>query len=303
MNLFCGIDIGGTGVKTLLMDSERKVLSSDFFFTQSVSGPDVFLKSLRESIRKQMDSVADGVLLAAGIGCTGPVDINSGYILNPYTLSGLEGLCITRAVSDGLGVPVYLENDANTAHLGEIAALGEADPGNTVLVILGTGIGCSVRVGYTLFRVPGGIHPEIGHTSCGVPSDVPCYCGKNNCMENILSGTAINRDAKRFFNTTPEAVLDICDTDKKRQFRENLVCGLFNMAATMAGIFDSKLVILAGGMHDFYEKYLLKAAQERLDLLNPVFGMTKLITAKLGSDSGRLGAAILAQERLGEVHE
>mgnify|MGYP000904632472 CR=1 FL=1 len=303
MNLFCGIDIGGTGVKTLLMDSERKVISTDFFLTQSINGPDVFLKSLHESIKKQMDSVGDVALLAAGIGCTGPVDINTGIILNAYTLNGLEGLCLTRAIEDELGVPVYIENDANTAHLGEIVALGEADPGNTVLVILGTGVGCSIRVGHKLFRVPGGIHPEIGHTSCGVSSDVTCYCGKNNCMENIFSGTAINRDAKRFFNATPEAVLDDCDTDEKRQFRENLVSGLFNMAASMAGIFDSKLIILAGGMQNFFEKYLMKEAQERLDLLNPDFGAAKLIRATLDTDSGRLGAAILAQEKLREAHE
>ncbi len=298
MNCFCGIDIGGTGVKLALMGESRTVLASGGFSTDSVNGLDSFLTALSEAVSGLFAGVPDAVILAAGIGCTGPVNVDTGIVENPFTLPGLEGVCLTGPVRDALGVPVFLENDANTAHLGEAAALGPDDPGDTALITFGTGVGCSVRMGYQLFRVPGGVHPEIGHTSCGVDSDIRCYCGKLNCMENILSGTAVNRDAERFFGCRPEDVFQHPDTAAKKRYCENIIRGLFNSVTTLSGIFNSRVVILAGGMTNFYRKYVLDDLRKRLPVLEPGISVVpQVITAKLGTDSGRIGAAVLAEMR------
>lgn len=296
MRARCGIDIGGTGVKTVLIDEDRKILAEDAFDTNSVNGSAAFLKALEDCAKRLKAAAPEAEWVSCGIGCTGPVDIETGIILNPFTLPGLEGFGLTEAVGELLGIPVYIDNDANTAHLGEAAVL-ENDPGNTALITLGTGVGCSVRIGGKLYRVPGGIHPEIGHTSCGVDSDIRCYCGRTNCMENILSGTAVNRDAFRFFGSTPEEALDACDSPEKKLFRENILCGLSNACETLAGIFDSKVIIIAGGMMAFYEKYFIEQVNRRMKTLVPDFGSAKVIPAKLGKNSGKLGAAVLAMMR------
>ena len=298
MNCYCGIDIGGTGVKLVLMGESRTVLASGGFSTDSIHGLDAFLDSLSASIGKLKQQVSGAEILAAGIGCTGPVNVETGVVDNPFTLPELNGVCLTGPVRDALGIPVFLENDANTAHLGEAAALGNEDPGDTALITLGTGVGCSIRMGYRLFSVPGGVHPEIGHTSCGVDSDIRCYCGKTNCMENILSGTAVNRDAERFFGCSPEAVFEDPDTPEKKQYCENIIRGLFNSVTTLSGIFNSRIVILAGGMTNFYRKYVLDALRSRMPVLEPGISVVpQVITAKLGTDSGRIGAAVLAEMR------
>lgn len=299
MNCYCGIDIGGTGVKLTLLEESKKMLASDEFSTDSIHGISAFLDALTGSLEKMKAAVPGAKVLAAGIGCTGPLNIETGIVENPFTLPELEGVCLTDPVRDALKLPVFLENDANTAHLGEAAALGPDDPGNTALITLGTGVGCSVRMGYQLFSVPGGVHPEMGHTSCGVESDIRCYCGKTNCMENILSGTAVNRDALRFFGCTPEAVFENPDSPEKKRFCEDIITGLFNSATTLSGIFNSQVIILAGGMTDFYRKYALDELRKRLPLLEPGISVVpQVITAKLGKNSGRIGAAVLAMEKM-----
>lgn len=298
MKVYCGIDIGGTSVRTLLINSTRQILTKNHFSTLSGSGPDFFMDSLTASIRKAVHSHgSDYELQAIGIGCTGPVDENTGVILNPYTLGGLEGFGLTEAINACFQVPAYLDNDANTAHLGEIAAMGEAAPQNTVILTMGTGVGVSIRVGGEIFRVPGGIHPEIGHIPAGIISDVTCYCGKRDCLENTLSGTAINRDSKRLFGLPPETVLDCCDTPEKQQFRENLIAALTNSIAILTGIFNCELVFIVGGMQPFFDKYLIKEAQKRLSGLENIFGGTKILSKETSSISGSFGAAILAQDK------
>lgn len=296
MRCFCGIDIGGTGVKLALLDENKTVLSMDDFSTDSIHGLDAFLEAVSFSLTKMKSYAPGAEVLAVGIGCTGPLNIETGVVENPYTLPELEGVCLTAPVQSALGIPVYIENDANTAHLGEVSALDASDSGDTALITLGTGVGCSVRIGYRLFSVPGGIHPEMGHTSCGIDSDIRCYCGKVNCMENILSGTAVNRDADRFFGCTPEEVFENPDTDAKKRFCENIVHGLFNSVTTLSGIFNSRIIILAGGMTVFYNKYVLGKLKNRIEMLEPgISVIPEVVTAKLGKDSGRIGAAILAR--------
>lgn len=299
MKYYCGIDIGGTGVKLAMMNEQHVLLASGGFSTDSIHGLDAFLKALSISVSELKTGCPDAEICAAGIGCTGPVNVLTGVVENPFTLPELNGVCLTDPVQDALGIPVFIENDANTAHLGEASALGADDPGDTALITLGTGVGCSVRMGYELFSVPGGVHPEMGHTSCGVDSDIRCYCGKLNCMENILSGTAVNRDAERFFGCSPEAVFENPDTAEKRQYCANIINGLFNSVTTLSGIFNSRVVILAGGMTNFYKKYVFDELQKRIPVLEPGISVVpKVITAKLGTDSGRIGAAVLAEMRL-----
>ena len=298
MRVYCGIDIGGTSVRIILINTARQILAKNQFSTLPGSGPDAFMEKLTASIHKILHrSGSDFGLQSIGIGCTGPVDENTGVILNPYTLGGLEGFGLTEAIYACFQVPVYLDNDANTAHLGEIAAMGDAAPQNSAILTMGTGVGVSIRVGGEIFRVPGGIHPEIGHIPAGIISDVTCYCGKRDCLENTLSGTAINRDSYRLFGLSPEAVLDCCDTPEKQKFRENLITALANSIAILTGIFNCDLVFIVGGMQPFFEKYLIEETRNRLKGLENIFGGTNILSKEASSISGSFGAAILAQDK------
>lgn len=297
MKVFCGVDIGGTSVKLALIDENGSILDTGSFPTRSASGPETFLNTLTSTVQAIMASGnPDWQLTAIGIGCTGPVDINTGIVHNPYTLSGLEGMSLMREVQERLQLPVFLENDGNTAHLGAVA-LSDKRPvsGNTLLITVGTGIGCSIRMDGELFRIPGGIHPEIGHIPTGVSSDVVCYCGKNNCMENIFSGTAINRDCERLFGQTPEQVMNAFDDPEKMAYRESLISALTNAITEMVGIFHCEQVFISGGMKEFFAKHLIPETQRRLDQLDPIFGGASILMPESDVLFGSLGAALLAK--------
>ncbi len=303
MKLICGVDIGGTSVKSILIDEAQSVLSNASFPTDSESGPEIFLENLCKSIQDQLETIPDGRLIAVGIGCTGPVNIETGVILNPYTLPGLDGFALVKALEERIGVPVAFENDANTAHLGELAGLTGEIPENTLLMTIGTGVGCSLRVGGELYNIPGGIHPEIGHIATGIDSEFVCYCGKTNCMENSLSGTAINRDAKHLFGLTPEEILDHCDTPAKQAYRENLIKALTQSITSLVGVFNCEMVFLVGGMRSFFEKYLIEDCQKRFNQLEPIYGKTRFAKTEPNYLSGCLGAANLARNQMRKRNE
>jgi activator of 2-hydroxyglutaryl-CoA dehydratase len=119
-------------------------------------------------------------------------------------------------------------------------------------------------------------------------------------MENLFSSTAINRDCIRFFNQTPEQVMNAVDDPEKMAYRESLISALTNAITEMVGIFNCEQVFISGGMKDFFAKYLIPETQKRLDQLKPIFGGTTILMPKSDVLFGCLGAALLAKNRYQE---
>lgn len=296
MILFAGIDVGGTNIKYVFTDNKGVILESEKYPTESKVG---FIHGINKMARtlNLMEKKLGGKLEAVGIGCTGPVDNLSGVIENPYTLPGWEGRSMTDALYSRIKIPVFIDNDSNTAHIGELAAW-DSMPSQSIMMTFGTGVGCSIRLGGELFRLPNGIHPEIGHISVGVDSRYVCYCGKSRCLENSLSGTAINRDALDLFGVSPELALSNQDTDIKKKFQERLSISLAEAVIELTVTFQPEVVIIGGGMQSFFEKYIIEKSQKRISHLFKMYGGTIIVPARQGTEAGTLGAALLAIQKL-----
>ncbi len=187
-----GIDIGGTKIAVGAVDGKGAVLARAEFPTESTTGFDHAMKRIVSAI----DQIATQVgwrreeLCGIGIGCAGPVNPKRGTIHNPYTLPGWDGCDIVTPLNKAFGVPVYLENDADAAVLGEALAGAARECGDVVMLTFGTGIGTGILVHGRIHRGVQDEHPEMGHIP--VESDGSnCYCGRNGCFESIASGTAI----------------------------------------------------------------------------------------------------------------
>jgi glucokinase len=288
MSITIGMDIGGTSVKLLALDQHATIRGETSFRTSSQQGIESFLSATDEAIQLLLNQ-GNAELSGLGVGCTGPIDYQTGIILNPFTLPGLEGHSISELLSERYHVPVVVDNDANAAHLGEVFLQDDA-PDDTMMITFGTGVGVSIRLQGALFRIPGGIHPEIGHIPTSIKAEDTCYCNRNNCMEHILSGTGINNHALQEYEKTAEALME----DPNSTFRLNLETALFESVSSLATIFHPQVVYVGGGMQQFYETYLLRHVQQRLDALLPIYGRTRLQGCKAGSRAGSLGAALLA---------
>lgn len=292
MSLFVGFDIGGTSIKHMLIDSSYTVLHTGSFETLGPGGPDEALDTMTKIVHAYENQEKQKVQ-SVGIGCTGPVDIHTGTIQNPYTLPGFEGKSLKERLIPSLGIPVLVENDANTAHVGEIHYCGITQE-NTMMITFGTGVGVSLRMQGELFRTPGGVHPEIGHMTVSISSPGQCYCSRTNCFEHVMSGTAINAYASATYGMTPEAILEGEDREKATEFLDRMVTATTDAISSLAMIFASEVVILGGGMHQFIGKYILPHVQQRLNAMLPVYGKTTLVEARYGALSGSYGAAVMA---------
>lgn len=288
MSLLLGFDIGGTNIKYMISEENLVIIEKGSFPTESIQGMNYLINNLTSIHHKAENKYKDKVL-AIGIGCTGPLDIETGIIKNPYTLPGLEDQSFQKELEKKLGIKVYLDNDANTAHLGEIYK-SKHKLFNSIMLTFGTGVGCSIRTNNEFLRINGFTHPEIGHTIVSTTnSQKKCYCGIY-CAENILSGTALNRDALHLFNLTPEEIFDNIDTNEKRIFVKNIKRAFYELVLHLSIIFEPEEVIVGGGMQPFYSKYLIPELNTTVTNMKPIFGGTNIISAKSTNESGCFGA-------------
>jgi predicted NBD/HSP70 family sugar kinase/biotin operon repressor len=128
-------------------------------------------------------------VLGVGMGLPGPVHL-SGLVGSSAILPGWAGTHAAERMSDLIGLPVWLRNDANLGALAE-ATWGAGRSASAVVYLkLATGIGAGIVIDGRLFGGAGGTAGEIGHTSLDETGDI-CRCGSRGCLETYASGAAI----------------------------------------------------------------------------------------------------------------
>lgn len=299
-----GVDIGGTKALAVRVDGSEIVDEGRFVVERTTETLDAVIRSV--------DSVFDDSVQMIGIGVAGLVRPSDGTLVWGPHVPGTN-LDIQSAVARQFGVPVYVDNDANTAAFAELR-LGAASGYRDVLfVTLGTGIGGAVIIDGSLYR-GGGFAGEWGHVQV-TTSGVLCDCGKRGCWETLASGPALVRLADQVVRRNPdsslarlldpdaitgESVVAAADggdetaralvTEVGRSFGQGL--------AGLVAIFDPELVVIGGGLGSIGESIVGPARRVLTDSLHggklrvpPVVQV-----ATLGPRAGAVGAALLAVE-------
>jgi predicted NBD/HSP70 family sugar kinase len=150
---------------------------------------------LIDTAREQLSATGRaGDLAAVGLAVPGQIDQDPGVSIMPPTMQAWRDQPLRDALSDGLGVEVLLENDANALAYGEWLAAG--DRRSTVLgVAVGTGIGAGVVIGGEPHRGATGCAGEIGHIRIE-GHDERCTCGRRGCVAALASGKALVRQLR-----------------------------------------------------------------------------------------------------------
>jgi len=293
-----GIDIGGTGTRFIVMNSEREILARATVATPASGvAPDTFLI-------KQIELVTGGIpFRAIGIGASGPIDAQS-TIQNPDTLPAFTGAPLPSALATHFGVPITIDNDAVCAAIAEQEIGAGRGKGSLVHVTLGTGIGVAVLVNGTALRGGDGEHPEAGHIS--VPgSTTLCYCGRHSCWEQAASRQALQRTASLILGleatdrTAVDALASRADEGDARaisafgDYGVRVADGL----ATLLALHRPEAIILggSGARHlRLYRRALLAA----LASLGPWISSPSLLGTELDDFGGAVGSAIVAEREL-----
>jgi glucokinase len=293
-----GIDIGGTKMAVAAVDAAGKLVARTTLPTEAEQGFPRAVERLTAAIRDVLRTPcwAPADLAGIGIGCAGPVDPRRGLINNPYTLGGWDRCDIVTPLRERFGCPVWLENDADAAVLGECAfgAGGGVDP--VVMLTFGTGVGGAAIVRGTIYRGVHGEHPEIGHLP--VASDGPqCYCGIRGCLESLASGNAIGEVGQAAgLPDTPAVFLAAQGDDPHaREIVDRAVNAAATAVWTLCHTFLPQRIILGGGIMEDHFHLFAPTMRERLDNATQFTrNAVSIEPAKLGNDAGLIGAACLA---------
>ncbi len=189
-----GIDLGGSKLAIAIADADGGLIAHQTRPSQLSGDPEADVLAIAA---EAADLIARSDLAArdfdaAGFSVPGPVDHERGALLAPPNLPGWENVPLRERMSELLGFPVRLENDANAAALAEWRFGAGRGARNLVYLTMSTGVGAGLILDGRLYRGHRGRASEFGH-SCVEWEGERCACGQRGCLEAYLGGAAWTR--------------------------------------------------------------------------------------------------------------
>ncbi|MFZ6016940.1 MAG: ROK family protein [Nitrospirota bacterium] len=299
-----GIDLGGTNLRVALISRDGEIIKK----IKELSSGEIL-----DIIFKMIDSLFSEDVAGIGLGIAGLVDRQNGRVLTSPNLPAVKGINLVNETRKRFKVPVFIENDANTAALGEKWVGAGKGFSNFVLLTLGTGIGSGIIKDGKLLNVSA----EVGHTSINADGE-KCSCGNTGCLELYASARAmIARAASAlekgtesllrecckgsFYKLTPEDIY-ITALDGDSLAREILKDAGRNLGIGIANIINlmsPEAIILTGGLTGAWNIYVQEAIKEASRrAFRELFETVKIIPSSLGNEAGVIGSAGLVFQKV-----
>ncbi len=313
---YVGVDIGGTTIKTGIVDKSGNIVIKSAIKTEQIS-PELQMEKVGEQIKKLLQSsnlVFDSIL-GIGVGCPGAINGKKGIVGYSSNLKWTN-FYLKDTLEKVTGKKVRVANDADAATLGEVI-FGVAKNYNTVIMLtLGTGVGGGIVIDKKLYEGTNGMVAELGHITLR-SNGVPCGCGRRGCFEQYASATALVRITKEFMTKNPESSMwslvenDLEKVDGKTAFIcakqgdktakrviNKYISYLSEGCLDYCNIFRPDAIVFGGGISKEGE-YLTKKVVKYLEKFNYGYKntpKTAILTASLKNDAGIIGAASLVAE-------
>jgi glucokinase len=287
-----GVDIGGTKVALLATDiATGEDLAHDRFATPADAGPAVMLEHLFKAVRRIVkDSGHEaGALRAIGIAAPGQVNADRGRVIAAGNLAGWRDIPLRDIALQELGVPVFVDNDANAAALGERWRGAAKQMHNFVFLALGTGVGAGLVINGRLHRGFHNAAGEVGNFIMGRRHLGRDRDGHGN-LEALVGGPAIRRAARLAAGKKlkTEEAFDRADRDPKlEQIADRVADYIAITVVNIGALLDPEAIIFGGGTSAAGEP-LIDRVRERLDRELPL--RPALILSTLGEDAQLHGA-------------
>lgn len=310
-----GIDLGGTKIEAIVVDSEHEVLGQSRQPTPQDNGADGVAAAMANAMSEA--AAAAGTTTAAltgvGVGSPGQVEARSGVVSNAKNLPDWNGsFPLGARLADALGTGVKLGNDVSVAVAGEYE-LGAGRNHDSVLgVFWGTGVGGGLILGGRQWHGRGSAG-EIGHMVV-VRNGERCPCGNKGCMEAYAGRAAMEAEARkrvkhgektklfklmeehgrpRLTSGIWERALDHEDK-MAEELIERALKALGAGIASAVNLLDPEVVILGGGLGVRFGERLGPDIQKRME--KNLFDHNhppKFTVAELGDLGGAIGASLL----------
>jgi glucokinase len=310
---YLGIEIGGTKLQATLGDATGAIHTLRRGRVDANEGAPGILAWVEENVATLLRE-APAKPRAAGIGFGGPVDAAAGTVLVSHQIQGWDGFPLRDWLAERVGVPVVLENDANTAGWAEYAAGAGKGTRHCAYMNIGSGIGGALIIDGRLHNGQGRGAGEIGHTR--VPDWTASAPGVDARLEDLCSGWAIERRLRQAGAGSMAAgspLARLCGGESER-----LTCAMLGQAAsegdpvareemariaTAVGVAVANVITLAhpervvlGGGVSLLGEVLLAPLREAVAarVFGPFRGRYTLVPCAFGEDVVTVGALLLA---------
>lgn len=291
------VDLGGTQVRVALVNKAGEILERESVLTKAQEGPDVVVSQIGQLVHSIKAKAAGKNILGVGVSSPGPLDTVQGLALSLPTMKGFTSFALLQALRDATQMDVMLENDGIAAAIGEWRFGAGMGLQNLVYVTVSTGIGGGVIVDNHVMRGRKGMAGHVGHMSI-TRDGVRCSCGNMGCIEAYAAGPAFTARARKVLNNENISSADVFNLARQGNAQAQVLIddegALLGQGFTsLLHLFSPDVLVMGGGLSNEFET--LYPIIQRYIATNAMaaFKDVPLVKAKLGGNSGLIGAASL----------
>lgn len=313
---FLSVDLGGTNLRLAVLDGTGKILQVVVLDSETVRDSAQLVQCLAREL-PQLQSHSNGVIRGVGLGIPGLVDVRQGVILQSPHFPQWNHFALKKELAPHLPFPLFIENDANKAALGEAWFGAGKTLTHFVMMTLGTGVGAGIIADRKIFHGTEGFAGEVGHMVIDM-NGLPGALNIRGTLETLASASGLKLqlqdwqknkipqgDPLQKLNANdprlPETLGRLAEQNNSvaielwEQFGRALACGVASLA-NILGIFD---FVLGGGLMGAWNLFY-PAFTEELPrrIYRATAGRIQVHRAQLGQDAGLIGGVPLVQQGL-----
>ncbi|PWU68521.1 MULTISPECIES: ROK family glucokinase [Gracilibacillus] len=318
-DVLIGVDIGGTTVKIALISTKGEMITKWEIPTILSNAGENVPRHIWNAIKEKLQDlkISKDRCIGMGVGAPGFIEPETGSIAIAVNI-GWRNFPLKDILEELSELPVFIDNDANIAALGENWKGSGNQVHNMLAVTLGTGVGGGIISNRKIISGANGTGGEIGHITVVQENGAPCNCGRSGCLETVASATGIVRQAKEWINlgkaplleakwkengelTTKDIFEAVASGDQPaKQLIDQIMDVLGFSLANIAVTTNPAKIVIGGGVS--------KAGNVLLDPLIEAFRRyalpriseaCEIVIAQLGNDAGVYGGAYLVLQNQG----
>lgn len=312
---YIGVDLGGTNIGVGVVSESGEIILQKSAPTLAERTSGEIIKDITRLCLEIASEagIGFGDIASVGIGSPGVINPEEGTVVYSNNLN-FRNVKICEDIEKELHVPVFVDNDANCAALGESVAGAAKGSKVSITITLGTGIGSGIIIDGKIYSGPFFGAGEFGHHAIIMDGEL-CTCGRKGCWESYASATGLIRDGKAAAHKNPDSkimalvngdiskvtgkvIFDAKDAGDETatavvaQYIKYLAAGIGNVV----NIFQPEIIAITGGISAQGDKLLIPLTELVKKL---VFGgelKTKIVISTLGNNAGIIGAAMLNRQ-------
>ncbi|WP_228181179.1 ROK family transcriptional regulator [Streptomyces anulatus] len=314
VGIVIGVDFGHTHLRVAVGNLAHQVLAEesepldvDASSAEGFDRAEVLVKRLIAATGIGPDKV-----IGIGLGVPGPIDVESGTLGSTSILPGWTGINPSEELSGRLGVPVYVDNDANLGALGELVWGSGRGVKDLAYIKVASGVGAGLVIDGTIYRGPGGTAGEIGHITLDESGPV-CRCGNRGCLETFTAaryvlpllrpshgpGLTMERVVQLAREGDPGCRRVIGDVGRHIGSGVANLCNLLNPSrVVLGGSLAEAGELVLGPIRDSVSRYAIPSAARQLSVLPGALGGRAEVLGALALVLSEMGDSTLLESTL-----